>query len=186
MDVDFSNILFCRDCVFCCKMVANDNDGLRKHYETVHPKVKIRACSVCLHPVPCDYQFSLKHCEDKHPMTVVTAAIRAHYIEQVLREWSNDQQAQPIEWLRNEPVCFWELRAAFGVEDPCWMLYGGDRPVEVVNAQRNFVFVENPEFTYEQLLFNVMLASNEPVSKGTIHDLYRMTEEWSKENEKSY
>ena len=65
--------------------------------------------------------------------------------------------------------------------------------------ESNFEFVENPNFMFEDLLFNVWQAPYEqtpfeeeldPVKhqarwKGTIHDLYRMTDEWSKENEMS-
>ena len=65
---------------------------------------------------------------------------------------AREQQAQPWEWMNNQPVMFWELRAAFGDEDPCWKLWGSERPAE----DALFQFVENPNFTFLQLLTNVI------------------------------
>ena len=181
MDVDFSKIFFVRECVFCDKPVAIDDLALRKHYECEHPKVKIRECSICKKVVVNDYVFNLSIAK----MNILWQLLLQQYAVIILsRSYENGlyvQQAQPIEWLSNEPVCFSELRAAFGVEDPCWKLWGGERPAE----QCQFQFVEDSNFTYEQLLFNVFLQQdhehNAP-KKRTIADLYQMSEEWSMAN----
>ena len=96
--------------------------------------------------------------------------------------------------MNNQPVALWELRAAFGDEDPCWKIWGNERPAE----DALFQFFEHPSFTYLDLLYRIDLTpnvivevenslehlfrgleprrtaeeQNEPLPKRTIEDLY--------------
>ena len=59
--------------------------------EDIEPlTTKVRECSVCFKFVLNDHLVLWKHCEDDHPNTVVTTAIRKHYIDQVIGEWMRE------------------------------------------------------------------------------------------------
>jgi hypothetical protein len=68
----------------------------------------------------------LKHVSKFHREVLVTQEIYNEYVHQVRNEWSSQQQAQPVEWLFNEPVIIRELRLAFG-NDPCAFIFPDEK-----------------------------------------------------------
>src|SRR5271167_442132 len=75
-----------------------------------------RTCFVCNYKLNNynDYYF---HYHDFHWDVMVDKESKAHYIEEVHAEYFKNKDAQPWEWLIEEPVIFQELRIMFGDGD---------------------------------------------------------------------
>ena len=86
-----------------------------------------RHCCVpgCLERIYSSY-LHLKHVRTFHREVLVTQEIYNEYVHQVRNEWTRQQQAQPLEWLFNEPVIIRELWLAFA-NDPCAFIFPDEK-----------------------------------------------------------
>src|SRR5271154_4095758 len=124
-----------------------------------------RVCSVCFVKVNSWASF-IQHCEVTHPLALVTHAVREHYVDQVMSEWWAVQQAQPIEWLSNEPVRIPELAIAFGGNDPYSRVWAGF-DLKLAAGDVDYEFAEN-SIAFLDLVRNVAASQyEEPEAMAT-------------------
>src|SRR5271156_3826102 len=88
---------------------------------------KERECCVCEATLVNDYNVYYQHVLKHHPNTLFLKEYKARYVRDVILRWSDVQEAQPTEWLSDEPVHLLELQHMFGFEDPCALYYNNDK-----------------------------------------------------------
>src|SRR5271154_3637169 len=128
-----------------------------------------RVCSVCFEKVN-GWKTFIQHCEAIHPLALVTHAVREHYVDQVMGEWWSVQQAQPIEWLSNEPARIPELAIAFGGNDPSSRVWAGF-DLKLAAGDVDFEFSEN-SIVFLNMIRNVAeTLYGEPEAMATEEDM---------------
>src|SRR5271156_2590567 len=88
---------------------------------------KERECCVCEATLVNDYNVYYEHVLNHHPNTLFLKEYKARYVRDVILRWSDVQEAQPTEWLSDEPVRLLELQHMFGFEDPCGLYFNNEK-----------------------------------------------------------
>src|SRR6266853_2024044 len=100
-----------------------------------------RTCAVCNFQAD-DLLLLRQHALKIHPKVKFTNILKRKYIEDALYIYMDQQNAQPLEWLDDEPAKCMELLRAFGRRDPI-------NQIDVFNVYRGLICSKNHEETCE-------------------------------------